>query len=235
LATSRGRFRIISGIRPCSGSTPPQSCFGRVAVRMQRLCTSVRWMCVELGSSLPDWMRLCDAFGRGATGMRAGRAIFFGRSAVRPGSNSTEARRSAACSGASSVGWYRPERCRCPFGGVGIERGSERQPQEGSGRSDAVRLLMMKVLRGVPASRGSVSCLEPACWNEGRNGQTRRTLAGTGCNTPESVERSKPSRWCETTRTERAAWLAPGCRKSSLRARLGVDARRKCRRRGTNE
>jgi hypothetical protein len=98
--------------------------------------------------------------------------------------------------------------------------------QGGNGRSDAERLLTGRTLRRVrAASRGTPrrspnTLIEPP--SRGRYGRRGREHQGAkrdesqgwqrGATNPQPVARSKPSRWCETTRAERDArgWFPAG-------------------------
>jgi len=114
----------------------------------------------------------------------------------------------------------------CRSGGTGLgsgqlfrqlERtGSRKQRQEGNGRGDAARLLASGILRGVSRAAGKDRCILIDC-------RLRSASIGTvvwkrseprlalGRNKPKAPTRSKPSRWCESTRAERAGCLAATC------------------------
>jgi len=103
----------------------------------------------------------------------------------------------AACSEALAVRWPRPVRPGVLFGGRQGGQGSEGKPQEGKrpqrcgtavdeeGSSRGARVA------GKRLSGASDQLAEPKV----QGAETRRTPVGTGCNTPGTAERSKPSRW----------------------------------------
>jgi hypothetical protein len=112
-------------------------------------------------------------------------------------------------------------------GNGGVRRRERTVGGNGKGATAAVTRCgcHREVLRGVEvASRGT--CL--------RARETRRTpRSAAGCDKPATPERRKPSRWCETTRTERdcGGWLLRTEARGSPRA--GVDARKARRWRGS--
>jgi len=71
--------------------------------------------------------------------------------------------------------------------------------------------------------------------NPSRTTQVAAARLGAGCNKPAGSVRSKPSRWCKTTRTEQDFELVARGRWQHLRVSPGVDARRITRRRGANQ
>ena len=78
-----------------------------------------------------------------------------------------------------------------------------RERQEGKGRGDTVRLWTSGILRGVGTARGRD--VQPG--NRRHEPETRRTpRLAAGCNKPAILRRSKPTRWCETTRSEQDSW-----------------------------
>jgi hypothetical protein len=78
---------------------------------------------------------------------------------------------------------------------------SERQ--EGKGPGDRVRLMSSGILRGVGTARGR----DRRPGNRSDEPETRRTpRLAAGCNKPATLRRSKPTRWCKTTRLERDSW-----------------------------
>jgi hypothetical protein len=107
-----------------------------------------------------------------------------------------------------------------------------------TGRSDAALAVdegnSSKGMKSVAGKAPRASHRPPGRATGPREPETRRTLVRQrGATNPQTNERSKPSRWCETTRAEHApARSGAGDEGSSL---PGVDARWGSRRRGERE
>jgi hypothetical protein len=86
---------------------------------------------------------------------------------------------------------------RCGYQRENFFEGCEGRSEERCGRPDASQSLFGGIGRRAEAA-------------EAKRGEP---LPVPGCNKPGTLMRSKPSRWCETTRMERADRVEPACRR----------------------